>query len=154
MQRRVVEGAEGEVALAPAGAFFLVLTHDHALDLRITEAALRRADAGFVGVIGSKSKRERFRHRLAQRGLDEPRVDRMHCPVGVPGIGGFLDVVLRKWLKDNGVDTNKVQFVEIVLPQTGDALKSGSVDAVASVDPFFSRALETGAGVLAGDYMG
>ena len=72
--------------------------------------------------------------------------------VGVPGIGGFLDVVLRKWLKDNGADTSKVQFVEIVLPQTGDALKSGTVDAVASVDPFFSRALETGAGVLAGDY--
>jgi xanthine dehydrogenase accessory factor len=88
IRRQVADGAECEVAGAPASAFFLVLTHDHALDLRIAEAALRRDDAAFVGVIGSKSKRERFRHRLAQRGMDEARVDRMQCPVGVPGITG------------------------------------------------------------------
>ena len=88
VRRRVVDGAEFEVAAAPPGAFFLVLTHDHALDFRIAEAALRRDDAGFVGVIGSKSKRERFRHRLALRGLDEAGVDRMQCPVGLPGITG------------------------------------------------------------------
>ena len=88
VRRRVADGAEGEVAAAPAGAFFLVLTHDHALDLRIVEAALRRDDAGFVGVIGSKSKRERFRHRLAQRGMGDERVARMQCPVGLPGIQG------------------------------------------------------------------
>ena len=85
---RVASGAEGEVADAPPGAFFLVLTHDHALDFRIAEAALRRDDAGFVGVIGSKSKRERFRHRLEQRGMDDARIDRMHCPVGTAGIAG------------------------------------------------------------------
>ena len=88
VRRRVADGAEGEVAAAPPGAFFLVLTHDHALDFRIVEAALRRADAGFVGVIGSKSKRERFRHRLAQRGMSDERVARMRCPVGLPGIAG------------------------------------------------------------------
>ncbi len=85
---RVAPGAEHEVAAAPSGAFFLVLTHDHALDLRIVDAALHRDDAGFVGVIGSKSKRERFRHRLAQRGLSEARIDRMQCPLGVAGITG------------------------------------------------------------------
>jgi xanthine dehydrogenase accessory factor len=88
VRRRVVDGAEGEVAAAPAGAFFLVLTHDHALDFRIVEAALRRDDAGFVGLIGSKSKRERFRHRLAQRGMAEEHVARMRCPVGLAGIAG------------------------------------------------------------------
>jgi xanthine dehydrogenase accessory factor len=88
VRRRVADGAEGEVAVAPPGAFFLVLTHDHALDFRIVEAALRRDDAGFVGVIGSKSKRERFRHRLAQRGMSEERVARLRCPVGLAGIGG------------------------------------------------------------------
>jgi len=87
--RRVnLEGAEGEVALAPANGFFLVLTHDHALDFRIVEAVLRRGDFGFLGVIGSKSKRERFRHRLAERGIDEAALARLHCPVGVAGIGG------------------------------------------------------------------
>ena len=88
VRRRVADGAEGEVAAAPAGAFFLVLTHDHALDFRIVEAALKRDDAGFVGLIGSKSKRERFRHRLARRGMSEEQVARMQCPVGLPGITG------------------------------------------------------------------
>ena len=88
VRRRTADGAEHEVARAPAGAFFLVLTHDHALDLRIVEAALQRDDAGFVGVIGSKSKRERFRHRLAARGMDAARIDRMQCPVGLPGFAG------------------------------------------------------------------
>lgn len=88
VRRRVADGPEGEVRAAPPGTFFLVLTHDHALDFRIVEAALRRDDAGFVGVIGSKSKRERFRHRLAQRGMDSERVARMLCPVGLPGITG------------------------------------------------------------------
>ena len=86
--RRVVDGVEGEVATAPAGTFFLVLTHDHALDLRIVDAALRRDDAGFVGMIGSKSKRERFRHRLAQRGMSDERIARLQCPVGMAGIAG------------------------------------------------------------------
>jgi xanthine dehydrogenase accessory factor len=88
VQRRVVEGAEGEVAAAPPGAFFLILTHDHALDLRIVEAALRRDDAGLIGVIGSTSKRERFRRRLAQRGMSDERIARMQCPIGLAGIAG------------------------------------------------------------------
>ena len=88
VRRRIAEGAEAEVAAAPAGAFFLVLTHDHALDFRIVEAALRRDDAGFVGLIGSKSKRERFRHRLAQRGMSDERIACMQCPVGLPGLTG------------------------------------------------------------------
>lgn len=88
VRRRVADGAEAEVAAAPPGAFFLVLTHDHALDFRIVESALRRDDAGFVGMIGSKSKRERFRHRLAQRGMADERVARMQCPVGLAGIAG------------------------------------------------------------------
>src|SRR5437763_11522602 len=34
---------------APPGAFYLVMTHSHALDLEIVERALRRTDARFVG---------------------------------------------------------------------------------------------------------
>jgi xanthine dehydrogenase accessory factor len=88
IRRVATDGSAGEVKEAPAGTFFLVLTHDHALDLRIVEAALRRDDAGFVGLIGSKSKRERFLHRLAGRGLDEPRLARLRCPIGLAGIAG------------------------------------------------------------------
>lgn len=72
--------------------------------------------------------------------------------IGVPGIGGLLDVVMREWVDRNGGDSSKINVVEITLPQTADALKSGQVDGVASVDPFASRAVDTGAGTLVGSY--
>ena len=65
---------------APAGAFYLVMTHSHALDLEIVERALRRTDARFVGLIGSETKAARFRSRLKARGLDALR---LVSPVGL-----------------------------------------------------------------------
>jgi xanthine dehydrogenase accessory factor len=83
-----VDAVEGEVRSAPAGAFYLVLTHRHDLDLRISEAILRHGDFGFFGLIGSKTKRQRFIHRFEQRGIRDEVIARMSCPIGVPGITG------------------------------------------------------------------
>jgi xanthine dehydrogenase accessory factor len=77
-----------EVASAPPGAFYLVLTHSHALDFEIVEAVLKRGDFGFLGLIGSHSKRARFVHRLADKGFDDALLERLVCPIGVPGIAG------------------------------------------------------------------
>ncbi len=63
------DGVEDEVKAAPKGAYYLVLTHNHDLDLRISEAILKRGDFGFFGLIGSKTKRARFIHRFEQRGI-------------------------------------------------------------------------------------
>jgi xanthine dehydrogenase accessory factor len=60
IERLCVEPVEAEVALAPPGAFYLVLTHSHDLDLAITQAILRRGDFGYLGLIGSATKRARF----------------------------------------------------------------------------------------------
>ncbi len=76
-----------EVPAAPAGAFFLVMTHNHALDEQITEAILRRGDYLYFGLIGSQTKRRRFEQRLAARGIDAARLATMTCPIGVAGIG-------------------------------------------------------------------
>lgn len=83
-----VDTIEAEVACAPRGAFYLVLTHRHDLDLRIGEAILTRGDFGFFGLIGSKTKRHRFIHRYEQRGIAAETIARMTCPIGVPGIAG------------------------------------------------------------------
>ncbi|MEO6744194.1 MAG: xanthine dehydrogenase accessory protein XdhC [Caldimonas sp.] len=83
-----VDGVEGEVATAPPGAFYLVLTHRHDLDLRIAEAILRRADFGFFGLIGSKTKRRQFIRRFEERGIAASSIARMTCPIGLPGIDG------------------------------------------------------------------
>ncbi len=72
--------------------------------------------------------------------------------IGVPGLGAFLHVTFRAWLKDQGVDYRKVNFVEAAFPQHADLLRGGSVDAVVSADPFMSRITESGAGYVASYY--
>ncbi len=88
IEKLCVEPVEAEVRLAPPGACYLVLTHSHDLDLAITEAILRRGDFGFCGLIGSKTKRARFRHRYEERGIETAVIDRITCPIGLPGIDG------------------------------------------------------------------
>ena len=68
IETRAVAVPEAEVAVAPSGAAFLVMTHDHGLDFLIATAALERGDAAYVGMIGSATKRETFRRHLAAAG--------------------------------------------------------------------------------------
>jgi xanthine dehydrogenase accessory factor len=77
-----------EVARTPAGAAILVMTHSHAQDLDIIDAALKRMDLGFVGLIGSATKRARFLSRLKARGHSEQALARLVCPIGILGITG------------------------------------------------------------------
>jgi xanthine dehydrogenase accessory factor len=88
IRRLAGDGLEAEVQGAPAGAFYLVLTHRHDLDERITEAILRRGDFGFLGLIGSRTKKQRFVHRFLERGIPRAVVERMTCPIGLPDIAG------------------------------------------------------------------
>jgi NitT/TauT family transport system substrate-binding protein len=72
--------------------------------------------------------------------------------IGVPGLGAFLHVTFRAWLKQNGVDYRKVTFVEASFPQHADLLRGGSIDAVVTADPFMSRITDSGAGYVASYY--
>ena len=72
--------------------------------------------------------------------------------IGVPGLGAFLHVGFRAWLKSQGVDYTKVTFVEAAFPQHGDLLRGGSLDAVVTADPFMARIIATGAGYVASYY--
>ncbi|AXK38056.1 xanthine dehydrogenase accessory protein XdhC [Crenobacter cavernae] len=82
-------GDDGDVARQPAGAYWLILTHNHALDFDIVEKVLKRGDAAYVGLIGSKSKRANFTRRLEARGVSRERVAaEMTCPIGIEGIDG------------------------------------------------------------------
>jgi len=88
IERVCAEPVQAEVAAAPPGASYLVLTHSHDLDLAIVHAILRRDDFGFLGLIGSATKRARFEARLQQRGIGAAALARMVCPIGLPGIAG------------------------------------------------------------------
>lgn len=72
--------------------------------------------------------------------------------IGVPGLGAFLHVTFRAWLKQNGVDDRKVQFIEAAFPQHGDLLRGGTLDAVVSAEPFMSRIADTGQAYVASYY--
>ncbi len=72
----------------PACGAVLVMTHDHGLDQRVIEWALRRGFA-FVGGIGSRAKAERTRARLEAKGFAEADRARVRMPLGV-SIGARL----------------------------------------------------------------
>jgi len=78
------------VADLPAGAHVLIMSFSHAEDLDIVAACLQRqrerADLRFIGLIGSRTKWASFRHRLAERGFTVAELDRVTCPIGLPGI--------------------------------------------------------------------
>jgi xanthine dehydrogenase accessory factor len=69
----------------PQGTHVLVLTHDHAEDFAICDAALRCGHLGSVGLIGSSAKWQRFRKGLLVEGHADAEVDRIRCPIGTPG---------------------------------------------------------------------
>ncbi|TFW30398.1 xanthine dehydrogenase accessory protein XdhC [Duganella callida] len=85
---------EALVAAAPPNASYLVMTHSHALDQRLSEAILRRDDVGWFGLIGSQTKRVQFERRMAARDIPPQRIDAMVCPIGLPGITSKLPAAI------------------------------------------------------------
>lgn len=75
---------EAEITAAPPLSAFIVLTHDHALDFLLTAEALARGDAAYVGLIGSATKRVKFRNWCRDHGGGQP-IDGLTCPIGAGG---------------------------------------------------------------------
>ena len=78
----------GETVLErlPAGAHVLIMTHDHAEDFALCDAALRLPEGQLadVGLIGSSAKWSRFRTNLAEHGHSSDRIATITCPIGLP----------------------------------------------------------------------
>jgi xanthine dehydrogenase accessory factor len=72
--------------LAPPGAIHFVMTFSHAIDLAICHRLLMRGDFARLGLIGSETKRARFRSRLQAMGVDPATLDRLTCPIGIGGV--------------------------------------------------------------------
>jgi xanthine dehydrogenase accessory factor len=77
-----------ELVLAelPRGTHVLVMTHDHAEDVALCDAAIRLDHLGPIGLIGSSAKWARFRAQLLADGHDESAVARITLPIGMPGV--------------------------------------------------------------------
>src|SRR6185437_15220458 len=61
--------------------FVAVMTHRHDLDEEIIRGLVSRPTR-YLGLIGSRAKWARFRHRLQERGISTELLDRVHCPIG------------------------------------------------------------------------
>jgi xanthine dehydrogenase accessory factor len=87
---RLAAMPEASVDDVPPGGAAVILTHDHALDFLIAERALARDDLGYVGMIGSATKRATFSHWLdrqngestAQRESGAIMMSRLILPIG------------------------------------------------------------------------
>lgn len=88
-----LQGDADDVPDLPDNAYWLVLTHSHALDLQIIEAVLQHKSFCFLGVIGSKSKKARFVSRLSQR-FPQEQVQRLHCPIGLLATSSKVPAVI------------------------------------------------------------
>ena len=71
----------------PPGTHALVMTHDHAEDAALCDAALRNGQLATIGLIGSSAKWARFRRKLADDG-DSGRGDRQDHHADRPARGG------------------------------------------------------------------
>lgn len=83
IETRLTPVPEEMVREAPPGSAFVVLTHDHALDFLIVAEALKRQDAAYVGMIGSKTKKATFRSwYLKDAGGSQRDFARLVSPIG------------------------------------------------------------------------
>jgi xanthine dehydrogenase accessory factor len=78
---------EQAVRDAKPGASFVVMTHEHSLDFLIINEALKRDDAAYVGLIGSKTKKATFRSQFFEAGGGVGQFDRLICPIGANPTG-------------------------------------------------------------------
>lgn len=89
---------QGAVPQLEAGSRVLVMSFSHAEDLDVVAACLKRlrerGDLPFVGLIGSATKWATFRARLRERGFGDAELDRITCPIGIPGIAGKQPAVI------------------------------------------------------------
>lgn len=80
---RALAMPEAAVRSAPKGSSYVILTHDHALDFLIAAEALKRDDAPYVGMVGSRTKRAKFRSwYLSEAGGDDAALERLVLPIG------------------------------------------------------------------------
>ncbi|SEQ06851.1 molybdenum cofactor sulfurylase [Devosia sp. YR412] len=91
---RAVAMPEAVVRSAPVGSSFVILTHDHALDFLIAQEALARADAPYVGMVGSLTKRAKFSSWYRAEGGDAKALARLVLPIGQIGLGDKRPAVI------------------------------------------------------------
>jgi len=72
----------------PPGSHVLIMTHDHAEDAALCDAAIRASHLASIGLIGSAAKWARFQRKLADEGHRPDDIARIVTPIGLDDIRG------------------------------------------------------------------
>jgi len=101
-------------------SFFVVLTHSHDYDLKILNEVLK-IDFTFLGLIGSKTKKNSFFKRLIDNGHNKSLVEKIECPIGI-NIGNSKDpdeiafsIITRLILIKNNLNIIKNKKIKAVI---------------------------------------
>jgi NitT/TauT family transport system substrate-binding protein len=131
----------GSAQIAAPTTAVLVQANEQGLDLvAIANTSVFPLPAHSVGVIARPGSGLKTAHDLVGH------------KIGLPSLGGIFEILMRKWVVADGGDDRAVGWVEVQLRQMGDALKSGLVDAVVPVEPFYSRIVDNKLGYDIGDF--
>lgn len=99
-----------EVDDLPPHSYVMVMTHNHQLDLELSAAILARGDFAWFGLIGSRTKRVKFEHRLRQRGHSSEQLQRMRCPMGLAEVKGKLPIEIAVSIAAEVIATYNADF--------------------------------------------
>lgn len=69
---------------SPENSAYLVMTHSHATDFSLIEEILSLKKIGYVGMIGSKSKKISLQKYLKRKNISDNTADLVKCPIGRP----------------------------------------------------------------------
>jgi len=69
---------------SPENSAYLVMTHSHATDFSLIEEILSLKKIGYVGMIGSKSKKISLQKYLKRKNISDNTAELVKCPIGRP----------------------------------------------------------------------
>ncbi|HET6742631.1 MAG TPA: xanthine dehydrogenase accessory protein XdhC [Kribbella sp.] len=92
----------------PPGTHVVIMTHDHAEDAALCDAAIRNDQLATIGLIGSSAKWTRFQRKLAEDGNTAEAIARITTPIGIPTIRGkepaVIAISVAAWLLERFTD--------------------------------------------------
>jgi xanthine dehydrogenase accessory protein XdhC len=109
----------------PPGTHVVIMTHDHAEDAALCDAAIRNDQLATIGLIGSSAKWTRFQRKLAEDGNPAEAIARITTPIGLPDLPGKEPAVIAlsvaAWLLQ--------RFIEQARSQAAEALPASAQSA-------------------------
>ena len=63
-------------------SYIVILTHGHVYDQQVLQQALQ-TEARYIGMIGSRRKKETIYANLRETGISEQQLQAVHCPIGL-----------------------------------------------------------------------